>query len=260
MTRRLVISPNGLSTLSDSPVPIPAATLVLMRAGPRAPEVLMIERAEGMAFAPGALVFPGGRIDDDDRLLGIGEVDAARVAAIRETIEETGIAVALDPAPDDALEARLRAGLAGNEPFSRLLADHGLALNLDALIPFARWRPTFKETRSFDTLFFIASAPADSRLPTGDAVESVHAMWTTAQDVLDRADRGEARIIFPTRRNLERLARFLSFEEAAADARAHRVETIVPWIEERDGVGWLCIPEGRGYPVTAELLTTARRG
>ena len=152
---------------------IPAATLVLIRPGPGAPEVLMIERARGMAFAPGALVFPGGRIDHDDHMLGKTEIDAAKVAAIRETIEETGIAVALDPPPDDVLEAGLRARLAENEPFSRLLAMHGLALNLDALIPFARWRPTFKETRSFDTLFFIAPAPADSRIPTGDAVEHV---------------------------------------------------------------------------------------
>ena len=50
--------------------PIPAATLVLMRPGPRAPELLMIERTAAMAFAPGALVFPGGRVDPDDRLLG----------------------------------------------------------------------------------------------------------------------------------------------------------------------------------------------
>ena len=239
---------------------IPAATLVLMRPGPRSPEVLMIERGAEMAFAPGALVFPGGRIDEDDRLLGAGDIDAAKVAAIRETVEETGIAAALDPAPNDALEASLRTELARKEPLSRLLAAYGLKLRLDALVPFARWRPTFKETRSFDTLFFIARAPVDSRIPTGDAVESVHALWTTAQDVLDRADRGESRIIFPTRRNLERLARFASFEEAVEQARTHPVETIVPYIEARDGADWLCIPEGRGYPVTAELLETARRG
>ncbi|KAI1693827.1 hypothetical protein DdX_20473 [Ditylenchus destructor] len=48
---------------------------------------------------------------------------------------------------------------------------------------------------------------------------------------LDMADRGEARIIYPTRRNLERLAQFGSFAEAVADARAHRIEAITPWIE-----------------------------
>lgn len=238
--------------------PIPAATLVLMRPGPAAPELLMIERGVQMAFAPGALVFPGGRIDPGDRALG--GVDAGKIAAIRETIEETGIAVALHPVPDEAREADLRAALASGAAFSALLAEHGLSLRLDALIPFARWCPTFREARNFDTLFFLARAPAHSRLPTGDAYESVHALWTTAQDVLDRATRGEAHIIFPTRRNLERLARFASFEEAEADARAYPVETIIPWIEKRDGEDWLCIPLDRGYPVTAERMDSVRRG
>src|SRR3978361_1475231 len=55
--------------MSDLPEPIPAATLVLMRDvadGP--PELLVTERTGQMAFAAGALVFPGGRIDADDHL------------------------------------------------------------------------------------------------------------------------------------------------------------------------------------------------
>src|SRR3546814_19912781 len=44
---------------------IPAATLVIMRPAPRAgpDELLMVKRATTMAFAAGAVVFPGGRID-----------------------------------------------------------------------------------------------------------------------------------------------------------------------------------------------------
>ena len=84
---------------------IPAATLIVVRdraSGP--PELLMVERAGGMAFAAGALVFPGGRIDGSDhdyaRMLGAG--DEAMVAAIRETIEETAIPVGIAPVPDAA--------------------------------------------------------------------------------------------------------------------------------------------------------------
>src|SRR5687767_16039444 len=77
--------------------PIPAATLIVVRdrAG-GAPELLMVERAESMAFAAGALVFPGGRIDEADRRLGKDTVfddGPARVAAIRETIEETAVPI-----------------------------------------------------------------------------------------------------------------------------------------------------------------------
>ena len=50
---------------------IPAATLILVRERRRAaPELLMVERAVGMAFAARRLVFPGGRIDEADRRLG----------------------------------------------------------------------------------------------------------------------------------------------------------------------------------------------
>jgi len=81
---------------------IPAATLILVRERYSAsPEVLMVERAGGMAFAAGALVFPGGRIDNADRQLATeAGVDAAAVAAIRETIEETTVPVGLAPVPD----------------------------------------------------------------------------------------------------------------------------------------------------------------
>ena len=89
---------------------IPAATLVVMRErGDGPPDLLMVERTAGMAFAGGAMVFPGGRIDDDDRALaaGFAEPDAAAcIAAIRETLEETGIAVGLAPGPDHDFAAR----------------------------------------------------------------------------------------------------------------------------------------------------------
>ena len=74
------------------------------------------------------------------------------------------------------------------------------------------------------------------------------------------ADEGRARIIFPTRRNLERLARFASFAAAAADARAHPIRTITPWTEHRDGRPHLCIDADLGYPITAEPVTAALRG
>jgi hypothetical protein len=87
----------------------------------------------------------------------------------------------------------------------------------------------------------------------------VRTFWASADAVLSEIAAGEARAIFPTRRNLERLARFASLEEARADAARHPVRKVVPWIEERDGSRWLCIPDDLGYPFTAEPLETARR-
>jgi 8-oxo-dGTP pyrophosphatase MutT (NUDIX family) len=247
----------------DLPPPIPAATLILMRpgAGGGAPEILFLERTKTMAFAAGALVFPGGRIDPEDHdaaalLAPTMEDGAARIAAVRETIEETGIAPLLPP---DADAAALRAGLAAGEPFPGLLDRLGLTLDLSALTPFARWCPNFREARRFDTLFYLAEAPADGPAPTADAAEAVRSFWASAADVLADVEAGRAHAIFPTRRNLERLARFASIGQARADAAAHPVAKVTPWVEEREGRRFVCIPEGLGYPVTAEPYESARR-
>ncbi|HEX8063323.1 MAG TPA: NUDIX hydrolase [Allosphingosinicella sp.] len=247
----------------DLPEAVPAATLILMRpaaaGGP--PEILMLERAETMAFAAGALVFPGGRIDPEDEAMAKRFPDfedaAARIAAVRETIEETGVAPALRPAPD---AAELREAMAVGRSFASLIEELDLSLDLAALTPFARWCPNFREARRFDTLFYLAEAPAGGgTLHSADHTESVHTFWASAGTVLGEIEAGRAKAIFPTRRNLERLARFGSLAEARADAGRHEVRRITPWVEEREGRRFVCIPEGIGYPVTAEPYESARR-
>ena len=252
--------------MTEAADPIPAATLVLLRdRSDTAPELLMIERAAGMAFAGGALVFPGGRIDPGDHALAamLGADDredaAARIAAIRETIEEVGIAVGVTPSPDAPTLATLRAGLTRGEPLGPLLAMAGLAIDAAALCPFARWIPPPGERRRFDTRFYLARAPDDARA-SADGGESVRALWTTAAAALADAAAGRHRIIFPTRRNLERLALAASYAAACNDAARYPAPTITPQVETRNGEEWLCIPEGCGYPVTAQRLAEAQRG
>jgi 8-oxo-dGTP pyrophosphatase MutT (NUDIX family) len=241
---------------------IPAATLIVVRDLAEAPpNLLIVERAAGMAFAGGALVFPGGRIDiGDDALAGGSSEIAAKIAAIRETLEETGVVVGLDPLPAPDIAWKLQDALIAGAPFDDLIAAHGLALNLDALTPFARWKPAFLHARRFDTSFFVARAPAGDWLPRPQAGECEDAMWMSAADVLARIGRGEASAIFPTLRNLERLAALPQFDAIVADAQAHPIETITPWIEERDGVPHIIIPDNLGYPVTSEPLSDTMRG
>jgi 8-oxo-dGTP pyrophosphatase MutT (NUDIX family) len=244
---------------------IPAATLVVVRdrAG-AAPELLMVERAQGMAFAGGAMVFPGGRVDEADRVLaqdlGLGEHGPAAVAAIRETLEETAIPVAIDPIPSAELAQELQQALVSDAPFANLLRQAGLSLDSGLLEPFARWVPKFHAARRFDTLFFVAPAPPGDWRPTVIAGECSAAEWLTARQMLDRDLDGQGKIIFPTRRNLERLARHDSFNAILADARAYPVDPITPWLEERDGERYVTIPEGIGYPVTGEKLDGLWRG
>ncbi len=213
-----------------------------------------------MVFAGGAVVFPGGRVDPGDYELAARfphltpEDAAARIAAVRETIEETGVAIGMN-----ADVEVLRTGLSQGTALGPLLDTHGLTLDPDALVPFARWCPNFKETRTFDTRFYLARVEADHAEARVDATENVHLFWATAADVLRRADAGEIKIIFPTRRNLERLATVASFEAARDHAARHPVDTVTPWIEDRDGEQHLCIPDGLGYPVISEALQKAMR-
>ncbi|WP_294326303.1 NUDIX domain-containing protein [uncultured Sphingomonas sp.] len=232
---------------------IPAATLILLRdraAGP--PELLMVERSAAMAFAGGALVFPGGRIDPGDRALALamGNGDLApRLAAIRETIEEAGIAIGLSGDVD-----AMRAALADGAPIGALGP-----VDPSPLIPYARWRPDHVPVRVFDTWFYVARLPEDAPPARVDATENVRALWLAAADALATADRGEATLLFPTRRVLERLAQHESVDEVLADAARWPVRTITPWVEERDDGRFICIPDDLGYPVTTEPADRAVR-
>lgn len=244
---------------------IPAATLILLRESEGSiPEMLMVERSQKMVFAAGAMVFPGGRIDADDEELARNiapkmEDAAARIAAIRETIEESGLPVGLDRSLGQMELIELRERLHGGELFSALLEEVEAGIDLCALTPFARWRPNFKEARTFDTRFFIARAPEPEKDGVVDATENVSLIWTTARAMLEATSRGDSHIIFPTRRNLERLAAYDTIDALIAHAGETPVETVTPWIEERAGGPHLCIPENLGYPVTSELLETAMR-
>ena len=241
---------------------IPAATLVVWRDNAGGAEILVVERSARMAFAAGAIVFPGGRIDDADPELAAAlgrPAAAAKVAAIRETIEETGVAPGVAQPIDPLLGLTLQSGLHQGNDFGQLLDAHRLTLNLDALTPFARWMPAFKQPRKFDTLFFLARAPHGEWLPKPQEGECVASEWASPAELLARIDRGTAGAIFPTKRNLERLAQHGNFEGALADARAHSLETIIPWVEEIGGEPHVRIPEGRGYPVISEPLATAFR-
>ena len=251
---------------------LPAATLVIFREATDQsdPQLLMVRRSDKMVFAAGAAVFPGGRVDEDDqrlaedhgRTLGLDVRDAAaRVAAIRETLEETGLALGLRHGGDQARLADIRTALIEGELLSTLLSQHGADLDLQALTPFARWRPNFAHARVFDTRFYISHLRSDPLHELSVNVgENSDLFWSSARQTLARADAGEVNVIFPTRRNLERLAQFSSFADAARSVRAYPPRRITPTIEQRGDQRCLCIPEDCGYPVTYEAMDSAMRG
>lgn len=249
----------------------PAATIVIFRHDPAggAPQILMVERNASLKFAGGATVFPGGKVDPADRVLaetlaeslGRDSDDlAARVAGVRETLEETGLVIGIEGKVDGAIAAEARRQLISEGDLAPVLARFGWSLAPERLVPFARWWPKHRIARVFDTRFYLANLGTGAVEIEVDATENRHLFWASAREALDLADEGKIKVIFPTRRNLERLAQFASFEEAEQHARATPIGTISPYVEERDGRKWLTIPDGLGYPVRSEPLDRADRG
>ena len=175
-------------------------------------------------------------------------------------MEETAVPAGLSPVPDAAAARALQDELVADRPLAELLGEHSLALDPQGLTPFARWVPRFHAVRRFDTLFFVARCPPGEWQPRVVEGECARAEWLSAATVLERDSSGQARLIFPTRRTLERLAQHDSFEAIRADALAHDIVPVTPWVEERGGERFITIPGDLGYPVTQERLDSVWRG
>lgn len=256
---------------------IAASTLIIFRdADDGPPELLMVERSAKMVFAAGAAVFPGGRVDEGDfNYADIMDTNlerdeaAARIAAIRETLEEAGLALGIENISGQDQIEEARAALHEGKTIGDICDIFGWRLNLDILTPWSRWRPpAFEIKRIFDTRFYIVNVGQDNHLARVDATENRKLFWASATEVLRRADlkpvegeKNEAvHIIFPTRRNLERLAQFDDFEATKVHALEYPSAMVKTFTEQRDDGMYLCIPNGHGYPVIEEAFEQAKRG
>ena len=142
----------------------------------------MMVRHYEIDFNSGALVFPGGSVDKGDKeiiarpeLYSGGEgLDAAdlsfRIAAIRETFEESGILLArpqgstalVDANRASEIEAAHRAALCDSKTtFLEVLTENSMVLALDELVPYAHWITPEGMPKRFDTWFFLAAAPPE---------------------------------------------------------------------------------------------------
>jgi 8-oxo-dGTP pyrophosphatase MutT (NUDIX family) len=259
---------------------IPAATVILLRDTAAGLETLMVRRGDNLAFAGGALVFPGGRVDDADLATarnpalafgfdGLDDIDAAASATgCREALEETGVLLTSSDAPEPVALAAARAALAAGPDaaeaasFAALLARFGLRVDAARFMPFARWEPpaTAPIKRRFDTRFYLADAGnTASAAISPDGGEAVAIRWTTAADVLAAEASGEAALVFPTKCNLQRLGQYPDIGAAIAATAARPPPYIQPEIIDRNGAMWLVIPSGCDYPVTEDRLDNLRR-
>lgn len=245
-----------------------AATVLLLRYGNSELEVFMVERHHQIDFATGALVFPGGKVDPSDaapglreRCSGARDLDdqalAVRVAAIRETFEESGVLLArprgreklLSPDRLRRIDETYRAALQGGSCGMRELAEaEDLELACDRLVPFAHWiTPEFMPKR-FDTYFFLVAAP-ENQAAVHDGRESVDSLWISPIEAIETARSGRHIIVPATVMNLGKLARSQSVTEAIKAAREDNIVTVLPQVETNDrGERVFSIPPEAGYP------------
>jgi 8-oxo-dGTP pyrophosphatase MutT (NUDIX family) len=231
---------------------------MLLRDGPSGLEVFMVVRHHQIDFASGALVFPGGRMEEDDTALALSTthclhpdgLDVAarsfRVAAIRESFEECGILLARPAGTTELISADRLRGIDRGVPFAEILRRESLVLAIDLLVPFAHWiTPPFMPKR-FDTHFFIALAP-DDQVMVHDGREAVDSIWISPRDALEDGKRGRFTIVFATERNLWKLARSADTPSAIAAAKADAIVTVMPERITTERGQSLKIPAAAGY-------------
>lgn len=258
-----------MSPVTDAPKP--ASTVVLVRDA-KTPgggvEVLMMRRSAGLAFGASAWVFPGGKVAEadadpawDDCSDGSYDHQARslRIAAAREVFEESGLLLAtrqgdeLDAEASAAFDAERARVEAQPGLFLHLIRTAGLRLTLDRLMPFAHWITPSFEPRRYDTHFFLVRAPS-VQVVRHDGREAVDHEWVRPADLLARRQRGEAKLMFPTRLNLEVLARSKDAADVELSTRTRKVVTVEPQVVERPDGKVLVIPVEAGYGVTEERM------
>ena len=254
----------------EIPVPVPAATVLMLRDSDDGLEVFMVVRHHQIDFASGALVFPGGKVavGDDEvrgRCIGADNLDdvqfSLQVAAIREAFEECGILLAGEPGSNSLVSGERLAGLEhyqfplskGELTIGEFLEKEDLVLHLDRLHNFAHWVTPEMMPKRFDTHFYLAVAPAD-HLAIHDGHESVDSVWIKPEQALQEAADGQRTIIFPTRLNIEMLSRSHSVAEALSDADKRDIVTVIPWTEKKEDGLYLCIQPESGYATVIEKM------
>ena len=230
--------------------PRPSSTICLLRDGVDGMEVMMGRRSATARFMANAWVFPGGRVDDADRVRAASLVQGDNapsqlpwiLAALRETVEEAGI----------WLTERPRSEALGDRNVYDTLEAAGETFVAEVRY-FANWVTPADLPIRYDARFFATVVTADVS-PVPDDQEIVEIQWVRPRDVILRSADGEWIVPFPTHATLEQLARASSAAAFMETAATIDVEAVEPRIKmEHDGSIRLVLPGEPEYDELADL-------
>ena len=248
-------------------IPRDAATLVLLRDGAEGLEVFCVERNRKSRFMGGALVFPGGKVDEGDRdpaweTLLLPPREGVRqdiaLAACRESLEEAAI-LPVSGTLTHAEALVFRQALTTGPDFLRsALKARGLAIDLSSLVPFARWVTPEPEVRRFDARFFMLRAP-EGQDGAHDTYETMASFWAHPSEVLARFDAGDVQMAPPTHRTLELLLTHATVDDALAAAASARLDPICPVLIDYDGTMALTLPGDPDHPQATPIIAGRTR-
>ena len=215
--------------------PSPSATLILVRQQDADMEVYLLRRNAASRFMPGTYVFPGGRMEVDDKNTAFwqqhvdltadqlprvldGRVETMlpfAVAAIRETWEEAGLLLA------DPMHHRTRGldGKNGGRPFSGIIRTDGLRLAVSRLGRWHHWITPEIMPKRFDTFFFVTAVEKTWQCRP-DNHETVHGTWINPGKALAENQRGTLPLSPPTLVTLHQMLPFSDLDELMAETRS----------------------------------------
>ena len=197
-----------------------AATVMLVRDGADGLEVLMVRRSSRSAFAPDAFVFPGGTVDPQDYATAPNGWAARIVDEFRAVTPDV---LPTTEAPVGEADAAALVAAAVRE----LHEEAAVEIAPERLVLFSHWITPPTEPRRYNTHFFLA--PGDeAATASADAFETHDAQWIVPALALERYERGEMHLVYPTIKHLERLAAFERVADALAFARSKPIVTIMP--------------------------------
>jgi 8-oxo-dGTP pyrophosphatase MutT (NUDIX family) len=244
----------------------PSSTVVLARAGVSDPEIFMVRRHERSSFGS-AHAFPGGVVDPEDAQVhefceGLSSAEAnSRLgvpdggldyysSAVRELFEESGVLLADLSSLDENLTAIRNALNDGSLNWAEFVTRNELPLYCGELNYISHWVTPPGEPKRYSTRFFLAQAPEgqDAEHCGGELTESC---WATATDILAAERRGDVKLIFPTLKTLESLARHRSLDsllEWAKSSVEWGITSMIPLVIERDGKSEIVLPGDKDYP------------